>query len=154
MQPTTLVRNEATDRKRLLTRRLTVIARHLRKKFDQSVSELGATGSQWTLIAVVAANPGLTQRTIAEILEISEAAAGRLIDRLCAEGLLERKARNDDRRAYSIYVTGAAAPYLDTLSDIASRNEEQTFAGLSEEQIDQLEALLGLVYRNVAAQRD
>jgi len=154
MQPTTLVRNEITDRKRLLTRKLTVIARHLRKRFDQSVAELGATRSQWTLIAVVSHNPGVTQRTIAEILEISEAAAGRLVDRLCAEGLLERKARSDDRRAYSVYVTDAAAPYLDTLSDIASRNEEATFAGLSDAQIDQLGELLHLVYENITAQRD
>lgn len=147
-------KEETSERKRDLSRKLTVIARHLRNRFDQSVSKLGVTRSQWTLIAVVASRPGLTQRTIAEVLEISEAAAGRLIDRLCAEDLLERKARSDDRRAYSIYVTDAAAPYLDALSDIACRNENETFSGLTVEQLGQLEELLSLVYTNVAAQRD
>ncbi|HEX7852171.1 MAG TPA: MarR family transcriptional regulator [Sphingobium sp.] len=154
MKPVTLEKEEAFERKRDLSRKLTVIARHLRNRFDQSVTKLGVTRSQWTLIAVVSSRPGLTQRTIAEILEISEAAAGRLIDRLCAEGLLERKARSDDRRAYSVYVTDAAAPYLETLSGIARRNEDETFSGLTEAQLGQLEDLLSLVYTNVAAQRD
>jgi MarR family transcriptional regulator, transcriptional regulator for hemolysin len=154
MKPVTLDKDDDPDRKRDLSRKLTVIARHLRNRFDQSVTKLGVTRSQWTLIAVVASRPGLTQRTIAEVLEISEAAAGRLIDRLCAEGLLERKARSDDRRAYSVYLTDAAAPYLETLGGIARRNEEETFSGLSEEQLEQLDTLLALVYTNVAAQRD
>lgn len=154
MKPVMLETEEAPNRKRDLTRKLTVVARHLRNRFDQSVTKLGVTRSQWTLIAVVANRPGLTQRTIAEILEISEAAAGRLIDRLCAEDLLERKARSDDRRAYSVYVTDAAAPYLETLGGIARRNEEETFSGLSEGQLEQLDAILSLVYNNVAAQRD
>ena len=154
MKPVCQKWDEAPSRKRILSRKLTVIARHLRNRFDQSVTRLGVTRSQWTLIAVVAARPGLTQRHIAEILEISEAAAGRLVDRVCAEGLLERKARSDDRRAYSVYVTEAAEPHIAILSDIAARNEDETFAGLSEEQLEQLEELLSLVYANVAAQRD
>ena len=151
MKPVTLEIEETPERRRDLSRKLTVIARHLRNRFDQSVTKLGVTRSQWTLIAVVSSRPGLTQRTIAEVLEISEAAAGRLIDRLCAEGLLERKARSDDRRAYSVYVTDAAAPYLDTLAGIAQRNEEETFSGLSEDQLEMLDELLALVYSNVAA---
>ena len=67
--------------------------------FDREVAGLHVTRSQWTMIAVVARSPGATQRTIAEALEMSEASAGRLIDRLCADGLLERHERYDDRRA-------------------------------------------------------
>ncbi|CAN5251706.1 hypothetical protein BH10PSE13_BH10PSE13_20760 [soil metagenome] len=154
MKPVTLEKKEVPERRRDLSRKLTVIARHLRNRFDQSVSKLGVTRSQWTLIAVVSSRPGLTQRTLAELLEISEAAAGRLVDRLCAEGLLERKARSDDRRAYSVYLTEAAAPYLETLTGIARRLEDEAFCGLREDQLETLHELLALVYRNVAARGD
>jgi len=154
MKPVTLEKEETPERRRDLSRKLTVIARHLRNRFDQSVSNLGVTRSQWTLIAVVSSRPGLTQRTIAEVLEVSEAAAGRLVDRLCAEGLLERKPRCDDRRAYSVYLTEAAAPYLATLSTIARRLEDEAYCGLREDQLEMLEELLSLVYRNVAARSD
>jgi MarR family transcriptional regulator for hemolysin len=136
-----------------LTLKLTVIARQLRNRFDQSVAKLGITRSQWSLVAVVAHKPGMTQRTIAETLEISEAAAGRLIDRLCAERFLERRPRDDDRRAYSVHLNPEFSPRLALLGDIARQNELDAFAGMSEEQLEQLGSLLETVYRNIGAQR-
>jgi MarR family transcriptional regulator for hemolysin len=145
---------DGSNRRRDLSHKLTIIARHLRNRFDQNVTKLGVTRSQWTLIAVVSRMPGLTQRTIAERLEISEAAAGRLIDRLCADGILERQARRDDRRAYSVHLTPAAAPYLETLSGVARRMEDETFSGFGEDQLNILEGLLDRVYRNLAVQKE
>jgi MarR family transcriptional regulator for hemolysin len=84
----------------------------MRNNFDRVLAEKNITRSQWGLIAVVARRPGATQRTIAEVLEMSEASAGRLIDRLCADGLLERRERDDDRRARAVYITAAAEPLL------------------------------------------
>ena len=78
----------ASDLKRSIGLRLTVLARLLRNRFDREVSSLHVTRAQWTMIAAVARSPGASQRSIAEALEMSEASAGRLIDRLCAEGLL------------------------------------------------------------------
>ena len=78
----------ASDLKRSIVLRMTVLARLLRSRFDRQVSSLNVTRSQWSMIAVVARKPGATQRMIAEMLEMSEASAGRLIDRLCADGLL------------------------------------------------------------------
>src|SRR4051794_28758461 len=77
--------------------RISVLARLLRSDFDRGLSDMSITRSQWGLIAVVASRPGSSQRMISEVLEMSEASAGRLIDRLCADGLLERRARDDDR---------------------------------------------------------
>lgn len=144
---------QSLDQKRNLSLKLTVIARQLRNRFNQNVSQMGFTRSQWALIAVVARNPGTTQRTIAEALEISEAAAGRLIDRLCADGFLERQARDDDRRAYSVHLTEAVQPHLAVLGEVARRNEEEAFAGLSEAELDQLSDLLGRVYNNISPQK-
>ena len=99
--------------------RLSVLARLLRNSFDRQVSNLNVTRSQWAMIVVVARNPGATQRVIAEALEMSEASAGRLIDRLCSDGLLERQERYDDRRARAVYLTKAAEPLLAKLAEIA-----------------------------------
>lgn len=142
---------DAPNRKRELSFKLIVLARQLRNRFDQSVAKLGITRSQWALIAVVKRIPGATQRTIAEALEISEAAAGRLIDRLCAEGILERQPREDDRRAYSVCLTPAAQPQLSVLADIARENEELAYAGLTDAQLEQLQVLLDQIYHNVTA---
>jgi len=127
-----------------------VLARLLRSNFDRQVAGLNVTRSKWAMIAVVARNPGATQRHIAEALEMSEASAGRLIDRLCAEGLLERRERDDDRRARAVYLTPAAEPLLDQLATVAKASEERLFRGFSEEELDQLGDFLDRLYENVS----
>jgi MarR family transcriptional regulator, transcriptional regulator for hemolysin len=129
---------------------LTVIARQLRVTFDQSVEQSGLTRAKWTLIAAVARNPGATQRTIAEALEVREITAGRLIDRLCDEGYLRREENPSDRRAYCVYLTPIAQPVLDKLDELAKIHEAAIFAGFTAEDLEKLDALLDTIAGNLS----
>jgi MarR family transcriptional regulator for hemolysin len=149
-------RHPAADGKvtgRTVSLKLAVTMRQMHKSFDQRVAKIGVTRSQWTMIAVVSRRPGVTQREIAEVLEMSEASAGRLIDRLCGEGLLERKPKEDDRRAYCIHMTGKADAILDQISAIASENEKVAFAGFDQAELEQLDTYLDRLAANAAASR-
>jgi MarR family transcriptional regulator for hemolysin len=137
------------EKRRAIGTRLHILARLLRNNFDRQVAAHHVTRSQWAMIAVVASQPGATQRMIAETLEMSEASAGRLIDRLCAEGLLERRDRDDDRRARAVYLTDAARPLLDKLATIARDTEERLFRGFSAEELDRLQTYVDRLYGNV-----
>jgi MarR family transcriptional regulator for hemolysin len=139
-----------TNVKREIGLRLTVLARLLRNNFDRQVAGLNVTRSQWAMIAVVARHPGATQRTIAEALEMSEASAGRLIDRLCADGLLERRDRDDDRRARAVYLTEKAEPLLAKLADIALDAEARMFNGFSNQELEQLQDFVDRIYGNTS----
>ena len=139
---------EEGEQLREISLRISVLARILRNRFDRLVSDMGITRSQWQMIVVAARTPGVTQRAIAEALEISEASAGRLIDRLCADGMLQRRERDDDRRARAVYVTQKAEPLLATLGDVAKRGEEQLFRNFTDEELDRLEEFLGRLYYN------
>lgn len=132
------------ENRRNIAIRLTILSRLMRSDFDKRISDVGVTRSQWALIVVVARRPGATQRSIAEALEMSEASAGRLIDRLCAEGLLERRERDDDRRARAVYLSEQAKPLLNQLGAIAKSSEGRLFAGFED---NELEALLGYLDR-------
>lgn len=129
--------------------RLTVLGRLLRNDFDRQVAHLEVTRSQWAMIAVVSRVPGATQRTIAEALEMSEASAGRLIDRLCADGLLERRDRRDDRRARAVHLTPAAEPLLHTLAKIARSSEQRMFKGFDQDELLQLGNYLDRLHDNL-----
>jgi MarR family transcriptional regulator, transcriptional regulator for hemolysin len=122
----------------------------MRNNFDRVLKGANITRSQWGMIAVVARHPGATQRCIAEALEMSEASAGRLIDRLCAEGLLERRERNDDRRARAVYLSPAAEPLLQHSAEIAREYTRTIFAGLDRSDLEALQGLLGQIYNNLA----
>jgi MarR family transcriptional regulator, transcriptional regulator for hemolysin len=130
-----------------------VVARQLRVTFDQAAERSGLTRAQWHMIAVVAGNPGATQRLIAEALEVREISAGRLIDRLCDEGYLKRDPHPSDRRAYCVNLTPAAQPVLDTLDQLAKIHEEAIFAGFELEDMNRLEALLDTITRNLSGLR-
>lgn len=137
------------DFRRNIGIRLTVVARLLRSDFDKFVSGINITRSQWSLIVMVARRPGATQRVIAEALEMSEASAGRLIDKLCSEGLLRREARDDDRRARSVYLTEAAEPLLAQVADIARKAEARVFRGFSDAELQALDGALEKLYTNL-----
>ncbi len=141
------------NKKRATALKLMVVARHLRQSFDQSVERSGLTRAKWTLIATVAHKPGATQRMIAEALEVREVTAGRMIDRLCAEGYLKRREHPSDRRAYCVHLTPVAQPVLDTIGELGRIHEAKIFAGFDDDDLKKLNALLDGIAHNLSAAR-
>jgi MarR family transcriptional regulator for hemolysin len=143
----------SNSRARSIGIKIAIAARHMRQLFDERVESHGVTRAKWNLIATVASRPGATQRSIASALEISDVTAGRLIDRVCADGLLERRENPTDRRAYCVYLTDAAQPTLELLSGAALEYERDLFANFSEAEMDQLDALLEKMASNITSLR-
>lgn len=139
--------------KRTITMKLAVIARQMRAQFDeQTISTLGVSRSQWTVIAVLASFPGATQREIAETLEISEVSAGRIVDRLCSEGLVERRRKEEDRRAHAVFLTEAGENLTSRLSDVARDTEESVFEGVEREDLKTFSNVLEQMAANLAGE--
>lgn len=137
------------DVRRAIGARLSILARQTRRLFDGQISKLGITRAQWTTIVAVARHPGANQRSIADVLEMSEASAGRVIDRLCTEGLMSRDKRDDDRRARCVALTPKASLLLGEFGTVAKRCEETIFAGFSDAEVEELEGLLDRLYTNL-----
>lgn len=96
------------------------VARMMRVRFDQRARAKGMTRAQWIILARLERQPGLSQNEMASILEVEPISVGRLIDRLEARGLVERRADPTDRRVRRLHLLAAAKPYLD---DIAAQRE-------------------------------
>jgi MarR family transcriptional regulator, transcriptional regulator for hemolysin len=139
--------------RRDISLKLTIMTRQLRLHFDKAVALTGLTRSQWALIVVVARNPGTSQRIIAQALEMSEASAGRLIDRLVSDGLLERRPHTEDRRAWCIFLTDRAKPLLDKIAAIATEVEKEAFDGMDDAQLKQFQSQLELICNNMGLSR-
>lgn len=132
---------------------ITVLARTLRSYFDKRIAGLNVTRSQWNMISVVSKEPGATQRTIADRLEMSEASAGRLIDRLCAEGLLERHERADDRRARAVFLAEPALPLVRSAGAMITNYEATLFEGFDDAEIEQLLSYIRRINLNTSRRR-
>ena len=55
---------------------------------------------------------------LAELLDLQPITLTRLVDRLCTNGLIERRADPSDRRAKRLYLTAAARPLMDRLAEL------------------------------------
>lgn len=122
--------------------KLATVARRLVVKFNQRVEKMGLSRAKYSVIAVVNNKQGVTQREISDKLDVTEATAGKLVERLCADGYLERRDNPNDRRAKAVYLTPAAQPLLEKLSQIAQQIENEAFSGFTDRDVLELETIL------------
>ena len=93
------------------------VGRLLRTYADQKARRFGMTRAQWAVLLRLERREGLKQSELAEILDLQPITLTRLVDRLCDNGLIERRADPNDRRAKRLYLTPAARPLIDRLAD-------------------------------------
>ena len=88
------------------------LARLIRTEADKRARAHGMTRAQWMILSRLESAPGLSQRELAEILEVEPITVGRLVDRLDARGLVERRPDPGDRRIWRLHLRPEAAPVL------------------------------------------
>src|SRR6187431_2870949 len=94
------------------------VGRLLRTYADQMARLHGMTRAQWAVLLRLERREGLKQSDLADDLDIQPITLTRLVDRLCANGLIERRADPDDRRAKRLYLTPQARPLMDRLAEL------------------------------------
>jgi MarR family transcriptional regulator for hemolysin len=110
------------------------VARLMRKRFEQRAraAALGLTRAQAAVLAYLARQEGINQAALAQILELEPITLARLLDRLQAAVLIERRPDPKDRRAHLLYLTAAAYPLLDRIFALAAEVREDALAGVAE----------------------
>ena len=110
------------------------VARLMRKRFEQRAraAALGLTRAQAAVLAYLARQEGINQAALAQLLELEPITLARLLDRLQAAGLVERRPDPKDRRAHLLYLTAAAYPLLDRIFALAAEVREDALAGVAE----------------------
>lgn len=108
------------------------VARLLRTYSDQRARELGTTRAQWAVLSRLQRCEGVKQNELAEALDLAPITLGRLIDKLTAAGLVERRDDANDRRANRLYLTEKAAPALKDLGALAEDLMGRALAGVDE----------------------
>ena len=88
------------------------VARLLRTKADQRARTRGMTRAQWIILARLARQPGLSQNEMAAVCEVEPITIARLVDRLEARGLIERRPDPADRRIWRLHLLPAARPLV------------------------------------------
>jgi MarR family transcriptional regulator for hemolysin len=88
------------------------VARLLRQDADRRARAHGMTRAQWVILFWLERQSGLSQKELSEILEVEPITVARLIDRLEARGMVERRADPKDRRIWRLHLCPPAATVL------------------------------------------
>jgi MarR family transcriptional regulator for hemolysin len=118
------------------------VARLLRVDADKRARAHDMTRAQWGILIWLERQPGITQKELSELLEVEPITVARLIDRLEARGMVERRPDPRDRRIWRLHLKPAAVPVL---CDIASQRTEITrmvTTGIDEDAIDTMTSAL------------
>src|SRR5690348_16589239 len=108
------------------------VARMQRTRFDQWARGYGMTRAQGLILLRLEGQPGLSQNELAGICEVEPITVGRLVDRLEARGLVERRPDPADRRINRLHLLPAAQPILEEIASYKEALHEETLEGLDE----------------------
>jgi MarR family transcriptional regulator for hemolysin len=99
------------------------VARLLRVEADKRARQHGMTRAQWAILIWLERQPGISQKELSEILEVEPITVARLIDRLEARGMVERRPDPRDRRIWRLHLLG---PARDVLHEIDHHRADMT----------------------------
>lgn len=125
------------------------VARFLRKRFEQHARGLGLTRSQWQVLAFLAPNEGIHQAGLADILDLEGITLARLLDKLEACNLVERRAHPTDRRIWLLHLTEKAHPMLAQMRVLGERTRAEALQGIPDPAREMLMQSLATMRENL-----
>ena len=93
------------------------VARLLRVDADKRARAHGMTRAQWAILIWLERQPGISQKELAELLEVEPITVARLVDRLEGRGMVERRPDPRDRRIWRLHLSFPAHAVLRDIND-------------------------------------
>jgi DNA-binding MarR family transcriptional regulator len=102
--------------------------------FIRTLAPIDIRPAQYSVLIVIAANPGLSQSDLADTLGIERARLVRLLDRLEKRGFTRRLASRTDRRTHALELTPDGRKTLKRAKTLAALHEARLAERLGAEQ--------------------
>jgi DNA-binding MarR family transcriptional regulator len=110
--------------------------------FIRTLAPVDIRPAQYSVLVVIAANPGLSQSDLADRLGIERARLVRVLDNLERRGLTQRLASPTDRRSHALRLTREGQKILKRAAMLAALHEAKLIEKLGPEQRKSMLTLL------------
>jgi MarR family transcriptional regulator, transcriptional regulator for hemolysin len=124
------------------------LSRRFVARFETHASELSLTLMQCKVLVHLEKNEGVSQAKLAELTDVEPMMMVRILDRMEAEKLLERRQDPADRRARRLYLTKKAKPLLGEIWRLAEKTRDELFVGVPKAERDTFTAVLERMHEN------
>jgi DNA-binding MarR family transcriptional regulator len=112
------------------------------REFYRVFEGSGVTPGMHTVLAIIRDNPGMRQRTLAELLMVREPNMTRMIQGLEASGLIAREVDKTDRRAFHLVLTDKGRKLMEGVQDRLDTLEARLLGGLDAKERSDLKTYL------------
>lgn len=116
--------------------------------FGQRLQGSGITRIQWIALYYIQTYSSISQRELAHRMMITDSSAGRLIDRLQRDGMVNRVPSPTDRRVTLIELTEEGDKTISELYHVGVDFNDDIMEGISEEDIQVFQRVLEMMTRN------
>jgi MarR family transcriptional regulator for hemolysin len=125
-------------------------ARSVSRAFDDALKQAGGSVPVWLVLISLKSQQVRNQRELAEAVGIREATLTHHLNSMDERGLITRRRDPANRRVHLVELTEAGEAAFQRLRGAATAFDQRLRAGLSGDEVSQLEALLGRLAANVA----
>lgn len=119
-------------------------------RFEQHARALSLTLADCRTLVLLESNEGLSQAALARLVNLQPMAMVRTLDRMERDGLLQRRADPDDRRARRLFLTRRARPLLQEIARLAELTRNEFFHGVDAAQRVAFMRVLEQLHANAA----
>ena len=101
------------------------------RHFEKQHPGYGGAARFLGLLSIIRQNPGETQAKLADAVGLQRSSVVPILDRMEAEGIVERRDAAEDRRAKAVFLTAKGDKVVAELSASALQMEDRMTAGLT-----------------------
>jgi MarR family transcriptional regulator, transcriptional regulator for hemolysin len=132
--------------------KLTRTSRAVSQAFERAMAEAGGSVSTWQVLLLVRSANWDTQSSLAEELGITGATLTHHLNALERKGLVRRWREESNRRVQRVELTDKGVELFNRLREVARRHDQQLRSQLSDDEVQQLGALLEKLEAGVQAE--
>lgn len=107
------------------------------------------TPEQWAVLSFLWRQDGVSQQRLCDATFKDKPSMTRLVDNLVKQELVERRATPADRRSNLIFLTPKGESIKDVANTAVNETMHYALAGIDEEGMNQVRAILKIVFNNI-----
>ena len=126
-------------------------SRRYTRRFEERAQALSLTLPQCRALLHLQNNEGISQKRLSELTELDPMTLVRILDRMEADGWVQRRFDPADRRAHTLWLTPKSKPVLEHIGHLIAETRAETLQGLANDERAKLIELLERVHANLSA---
>lgn len=125
------------------------VSKQMAEAFNERLTPLGVTRVQWIALYYLGLNEGMSQKELAEKMDIKDSTVARLVDRLERDELVERIKDDSDRRVFKLVLSEKGRKTHEELLPEGEKMSRIFAKDISKEDIEVFKRVLKKILDNI-----